>query len=382
MPMPDDLNALRARPFAEAVEKLEKMLLAGSSRVFLIGAGCSKCAGLPLMADLTQEVLTSSLLDSTTGEVLTAIQHLFDGSADANIEDYLSEIVDLLAIADRRSSREAPEKTVSLGGKFYDGEPLRTAVDKIKEVIAKNIEERNVSTEIHQKFVRAVHRPKRAGMSPPTRPVDYLVLNYDTVLEDALALECVPFADGLDGGVTGWWSPQTFKRDGLAARIFKLHGSINWFDLPNDPLPRRVGDRLQVAGLKGRRILIWPASTKYRETQMDPYAQLTGHARVALNSGPQRLLVICGYRFRDPHINLEIDRALRESEGALTVAAFTSDNVPSGQLEKWHKDDSVAEQVLIFANRGFFHGTNSADSSTDLLWWRFENVTRLLGGER
>ncbi len=234
MPMPDDLNALRARPFAEAVEKLEKMLLAGSSRVFLIGAGCSKCAGLPLMADLTQEVLTSSLLDSTTGEVLTAIQHLFDGSADANIEDYLSEIVDLLAIADRRSSREAPEKTVSLGGKFYDGEPLRTAVDKIKEVIAKNIEERNVSTEIHQKFVRAVHRPKRAGMSPPTRPVDYLVLNYDTVLEDALALECVPFADGLDGGVTGWWSPQTFKRDGLAARIFKLHGSINWFDLPND----------------------------------------------------------------------------------------------------------------------------------------------------
>ncbi len=115
---------------------------------------------------------------------------------------------------------------------------------------------------------------------------------------------------------------------------------------------------------------------------MDPYAQLTGHARVALNSGPQRLLVICGYRFRDPHINLEIDRALRESEGALTVAAFTSDNVPSGQLEKWHKDDSVTEQVLIFANRGFFHGTNSADSSTDLLWWRFENVTRLLGGER
>jgi hypothetical protein len=40
------------------------------------------------------------------------------------------------------------------------------------------------------------------------------------------------------------------------------------------------------------------------------------------------------------------------------------------------------EQVLLFANRGFFHGTQSATTTTDLLWWKFENITRLLGGER
>ena len=98
--------------------------------------------------------------------------------------------------------------------------------------------------------------------------------------------------------------------------------------------------------------------------------------------GSQCVLVVCGYGFGDAHINLELDRALRESAGDLTLVVFTSDNEPSGQLGKWHKDATVAEQVLVFANRGFFHGTQSATATKDLLWWKFENITRLLGGER
>ena len=100
------------------------------------------------------------------------------------------------------------------------------------------------------------------------------------------------------------------------------------------------------------------------------------------SGGSQCVLVVCGYRFSDAHINIEIDRALRESAGDLTVVVFTSDNEPSGQLAVWHHDASVTEQILVFANRGFFHGTQSTLATTDLLWWKFENVTRLLGGER
>ncbi len=382
MTVPDDLSALHEKPFADAVVKFEE-LLAQSGRAFLIGAGCSKCAGLPLTDELTKEALSSDALDDTTKKVLAALRGLFAGAADANIEDYLSELIDLLAIAERRTLRGATQKDVTLGGVSYSEALLRTAADQIKKGIAGAIEKK-VSIATHQDFCRALHRPQRPGKSPSGQTVDYLVLNYDTVLEDALALERVPFADGLDGGVTGWWSPQTFDRDGLAARVFKLHGSINWCEFPDDPLPRRVGDRLQIAGDKERRILIWPASTKYREAQLDPYAQLAARARRVLrpNGGSQCVLVVCGYRFSDAHINLELDRALRESGGQLTIVVFTSDNEPSGQLATWHKDAAVMEQVLVFANRGFFHGTQSAPTTTDLLWWKFENITRLLGGER
>lgn len=382
MTVPDDLTALNEKPLADAVVKFEELLAQGA-RAFLIGAGCSKCAGLPLTAELTQQALKNDALDGTTKAVLAAIIDLFVGAADANIEDYLSELIDLLAITERRTSRGATQKSVTVGGVSYSEASLRTAADQIKKGIA-GVIEKHVSIETHQNFVRSVHRPQRPGKLPSGQTVDYLVLNYDTVLEDALALERVPFADGFEGGVTGWWSPQTFDRTGLAARVFKLHGSINWCELPDDPLPRRIGNRLQIAGANERRILIWPASTKYREVQLDPYAQLAEHARRVLrpSGGSQCVLVVCGYRFSDAHINLELDRALRESAGNLTIVVFTSENEPSGQLATWHKDAAVMEQVLVFANRGFFHGIQSAPTTTDLLWWKFENITRLLGGER
>lgn len=382
MTVPDDLSALREKPFADAVMKFEE-LLAQSGRAFLIGAGCSKCAGLPLTTELTQEVLSSGVLGDTTKEILSAIRNLFAGAADANIEDYLSELIDLLAIVDRRDSMGATQKAISLGGESYSATVLRTAADDIKRGIAAIIDKK-VLVDTHRSFVAAMHRPLRPGKPTSGQTVDYLVLNYDTVLEDALALERVPFADGMDGGTTGWWSRQTFDRDGLAARVYKLHGSINWCEFPDDPLPRRVGSSLQIETAKERRILIWPASTKYRETQLDPFAQLAERARRVLRPSPgsQCVLVVCGYRFGDSHINLELDRALRESEGRLTIVVFASDGEPCGQLQKWHQDASVAEQVLVFAKRGFFHGAQSALAEKDLLWWKFENITRLLGGER
>jgi hypothetical protein len=378
----DDLSALRQKPFAEAVNKFEE-LIEQSGRAFLMGAGCSSCAGLPLTTELTQKVLSSSLLDDPTKNILGAIRDLFVGANDPNIEDYLSELIDLIAITGRRAARGANQRTVALGGVSYAEGLLRTAADQVKKGIAAIIET-EVVTETHQRFVRALHRPRRPGKATPVHALHYLVLNYDTVLEDALALERVPFADGLDGGATGWWRPETFEREGLAARVFKLHGSINWCEFSGDPLPRRIGSRLKIDATVERRILIWPASTKYRETQVDPFAQLTERTRRVLrpSNGLQCVLVVCGYRFGDSHINLEIERALRESKRQLTVVAFTSDNTPTGPLKEWHQDTSISEQVIVFANRGIFHGTHQEIANVDLLWWKFENITRLLEGER
>jgi hypothetical protein len=77
-----------------------------------------------------------------------------------------------------------------------------------------------------------------------------------------------------------------------------------------------------------------------------------------------------------------MDRALRESAGDLTIVVFTSENDPTGQMKAWTEDARIRDQVLIFANRGFFHGDVSERSDTDLVWWKFENITRLLRGER
>lgn len=377
----DDLSPLKSKPFSGAVDKLEELMTHGG-RAFLLGAGCSHCAGLPLTAQLTTTALESTTLDLTTKEILTAIQKNFEGATFPNIEDYLSELVDLLAIADRRKARGATKQCIELGGKFYSAESLHEAAEQIKRAIATVIDT-PVLIETHWKFVKAVHRPLRPGKSGNNQRVDYLVLNYDTLIEDALALEKVLFTDGLDGGVTGWWNVKTFSQDGLAARVLKLHGSINWSQFPGETLPRRVPKSIGGASVTSQRIVIWPASTKYRETQLDPYSQLASLAREVLRpkDGSQRVLAICGYKFGDSHINIELDRALRESRD-LTMVIFWSDETLDSTLQNWHEDPSVHEQVLIYGRRGFWHGNTVDVASTDLPWWKFENIARLLGGER
>lgn len=377
----NELSIVFESPFSEAIQRLED-LLSQSGRAFLLGAGCSKCANLPLTAELTQKVLESEILDAKSKLILEEIQKLFEGATPAaHIEDFLSELVDLLAITNRRATRNAPANTVSLGGVDYSEADLSAATEEIKRAIAGVINQK-VAIQTHRRFVDALHRPLRPGKSSPGQSIDYLVLNYDTIMEDALALARVPFADGMDGGVSGWWNPATFDRNDLSARVFKLHGSINWHELPGNLLPHRVAANVELPDPEARRILIWPASTKYRETQLDPYAQLADRARRVLNPnrGTQRVLVVCGYSFGDAHINIEIERGLKSSAGDLTVVAFTNEDAPVGKLKEWHEDQGITDQVLIFANKGFFHGQDVRKSDDPLRWWKFEHITEILEG--
>ena len=95
----NELSNVFESPFSDSIGKLEE-LLTQNGRAFLLGAGCSKCANLPLTSELTNKVLDSDILNNESKEILSSIRNLFkDSSPVAQIEDFLSELVDLLAIA-------------------------------------------------------------------------------------------------------------------------------------------------------------------------------------------------------------------------------------------------------------------------------------------
>ena len=379
--MPTTYHCLPKSPSRRRVTQFRDLVNGCDGLSFLIGAGCSRCAGLPLTKELTDKVLADPEIDDASKDILLAVKGIFADADDAHIEDYLSEIVDLLAITDRRAERGVKENTIAVGSALYSAEQLRTASNQIKRAIARAIDGK-VKITTHQDFVTSVHQPVRVGRPAAAQPVDYMVLNYDTILEDALALRNILYADGLYGGATGWWDPTTFDSRGLSARVIKVHGSIDWCQFRNESSPRRLGRSVESPLEVDLPVLIWPSSTKYQEAQLDPFAQLLNRARLAMRpaAGSQRLLVICGYSFGDSHINLEIDKALQESDGKLTVAAFTDGAEPTGLLKKWQGDPLLRQQVLIFAKRGFFHGENQMTSANDLPWWKFEVLTRILGG--
>ncbi len=378
----DELASLRREPFAGQIVQLTK-LLSQSRRAFVIGAGCSKCAGLPLMEELTRSVLEALDRNGTAHAILAGLQSNFDGSKGCTIEDYMSELVDHIAIAERRKLRAANAATASINSANYGPEDLARALIEIKNSVASVIGDAKPTISVHRQFVRAIHQLLQSGRAGKPSRVDYYTLNYDTLFEDALSLERIPVADGFNGGATGWWDARAYDDSSAQARILKVHGSIDWCLWDSDVLPRRVRQGLDV-GATREPVLIWPASTKYREAQRDPFAQIIEAMRRSLRPNPdtQVVLTICGYSFGDAHVNVELDRALRESDGRLTIIAFTNEDEPKGQLQEWRGDMDIRDQVRIHANRGFFHGTTEERSDADLPWWRFEILTRLLGGER
>lgn len=381
-PTPDELTPLRTPELQPAIEDLTK-LLSQSKRVFLLGAGCSKCAGLPLMFELTDKVIKSIDPKDDAHTILEGLVEQFKGKGSCTIEDYMSELVDLISIAERRELKECKSSEVEIAGKKYTAPVLRKALTTIKSKIREAIASENVEIHHHRQFVRAVHGRLDLGKSGSHPPVDYFTLNYDMLIEDSLSLERVPHADGFNGGATGWWDGDKYQDTAMKARVFKIHGSIDWCLMDDDVMPRRVRPDL-TAGTMTEDVLIWPASTKYREAQRDPHAQIIERLRRALRPGQnsEAVLAISGYSFGDDHINLELDKALRQSGGRLTVLVFTGADGPEGLVKEWLDDPRIREHVRLHANKGFFHADQQITSTKDLPWWRFEILIRLLGGDR
>lgn len=378
--MSDDLSVFSSPELKDVVQDMRD-LLSQSRLAFLLGAGCSKIAGLPLMPELTETVLDHSGIAEDTKKLLDKVQELFSGAASATIEDYMSEIVDLLSIAERRTLRGATQSKVSVGDQERDASELQIALDEIKKAVSSAIGDKEVNISVHQQFVRAIHGSLQAGKAGSG--VDYFVLNYDTLIEDALGLERVVYCDGFTGAATGWWKPSVFRPDGKAARVFKIHGSIDWCLLKDDSLPRRIRSGIKTESGRNH-VLIYPAATKHQETQRDPFAQMLHYMRQSLcpDEGKEMVLAICGYSFGDSHIDLEIENALYQSEGRLTVAAFIASDEPEGKLRNWLDDSTINEQIRVYANKGYFHGNKQSKQDSDLPWWKFEILARLLGGER
>lgn len=354
-------------------------LLSQNRIAFLLGAGCSIKAGLPLMLDLTKDVLDNGANSSETKKLLKIICDSFTGSCTATIEDYMSEIVDHLAIAERRKQRGAAQAKILIGDQEYESSNLEKALDEIKKSIVSCINKNKVDISNHQRFVRAIHTILEAGKS--TRTINYFVLNYDTLIEDALGLEKVTFIDGFTGGSTGWWDSKLFQNNNVAARVFKLHGSIDWCLLDGDSLPRRIRSNI-ITESEPKHVLIYPSATKYQETQRDPFAQIMKIMRDCLSPvGDEDLvLVICGYNFGDAHINLEIENALYQSRDYLQIAAFISQDEPHGKLKDWLDDPIISKQIITYSNKSYFH-ENKITSKKELPWWKFEILAKILGSE-
>lgn len=375
-------------------------------QMWLLGAGVSKESGVPLMYPLTDRV--EEMLEGNEQTDFRAIRAELPKAA--HVEHVLSHIGDLIALASRTAT-----KTVTLGTEKRELENLRGLHSRVQQHIrdtmrwgyspaegdkaekigtqAKPI----VTVDAHCRFVKALFNVRRAGLERRP-PVAFFTTNYDTLLEDAIALCRVPATDGFVGGSMGFWDPDReefgfgtpfFPHGGFQARIFKLHGSIDWFVSEEDVVVRRRDGAGYPADEPGR-LLMYPQASKYQVTQRDPFARLFGAFRAGVSDPNPGLLAICGYSFGDEHINEEIERAMKYRSNQLTVVAFVAQPEDAGEdqglppaLSRWLREAPWKERLLVLGNRGVYHGSLEnryppGSASSLHAWWSFEGLTKLL----
>ena len=380
--------------------------LSSPKQTWLLGAGVSFRANIPLMDPLTDRVLdvVRTKIFSTEDDTSKIIDFLEeDIPENANIEHILTHLCDFISMAQRSRTR-----TVVIKNEMTSAERLihihKTLLETISDVVRLGYrppilgedgqaqedalvgtpEATIVRVEDHLAFVNAIFSATLAGLEGIRTPVEFFTTNYDTLLEDALALNQISYQDGFTGGAVAFWDKRNYSiQPSTRAIVTKLHGSIDWYHQLKDFSRLFRVRRHDTYPGEGGGVMIYPQAIKYLDAQRDPFAELFHRFRNRLEAGKDQVLLICGYSFGDEHINAEIENALSAPRSQLTIVAFSEERegaLPK-TLERWRLQEGWGDQIFIASQFGLYQGAmgpifGQTEGRRD--WWTFEGVTELL----
>lgn len=328
-------------PYRRTTDLLQR-LAPNKMRVgFFIGAGCSLSVQgadgnplIPEIAGLTKQVKGYLDNDATLKAVAqTAWDRVAArGIPTPTVEDMLSHIRTLQSLCGKGEKGEIDGFSADILDKLD-----LTICEQVRKIVSKPLPTSDTPYHVLASWIQAI---------PRDRPVEIFTTNYDLSLEQALEEQLVPYFDGFVGSDSAFLDLDSMAEDDLPprwARLWKIHGSINWWMTAKQRI-RRSRDKVE-----GEQLLIYPSHLKYDQSRQMPYYAMLDRLRVFLRSD-QCVLLTCGYSFGDEHINAIIAQGLSGNSNAACLGMIFNDrdNVPKGvDLAKRH-----ANLTLLAADGG------------------------------
>ena len=290
--------------------------------VILAGAGLSCGAGLPASVGLA-EGFKSLLLSKTGAEdyinALRQLHYYLEGAirfqkAKLGLDPAGSINIEELCIAARTlHQREQSSLAPFVSGWHPHLEHLIRS-SGVQDLLANYIDElyRHINTALATPETQQIAFLDRfVEWSRAFKGLHFFTLNYDTSLEEAVSSSCqhteeVSLIDGFDDH-GGAWKPELLNSDKASFFLYKLHGSLDWFNEPEFGLVcRRKLEPERVQEMEGDRPhLIFGIESKL--TGQQPFFTLTHKFYERLSSAS--LLLVIGYSFADVHINSLIEQS-------------------------------------------------------------------------
>lgn len=324
--LPDnpDLNDLGTgvEPWLSALFQSEHLSL-------LVGSGLSTAVHCLAAGQYKNQMGRPSLSDHCPYKA--DIEHHTNSSAKvlgrgdkANIEDYFRVICDLL---NGLRYMDAPDRQKEYEELLKEyGDSLKTFVDGIltneNEIASARPSSRAEAMNTLISFLMSF-----ASRTGTRDRLNIFTTNYDRIIELGAELAGLHLLDRFTGSmfpifrasrldVDMHYNPPGIRGEPRylegVARYAKIHGSIDWVSCEKDirrlSLPfgtQNVGTFLDASGFKGisaTDVMIFPNSSKDRETAQYPYVELFRDFAAAL-CRPNSTIVTYGYSFGDEHIN-------------------------------------------------------------------------------
>lgn len=307
-----DPNISAHDPYRRVTDILQRLAPGRMRIAFLLGAGCplairdGEKALIPDIAGLTSLVKESLLQDPETKEVANALWSRVEGReiAKPTIEDLLSHARTLLSLCGDSGIDGFSKK----GLEAFD----QGACATVRKAVSKSLPSEGTPYHTLASWIQSIYRE---------HAVEIFTTNYDELMEQALENRGVPYFDGFVGAASAFLDLESMVEDDLPARwarLWKMHGSINWW-LTKKNQVRRSRDKIE-----GEQLLIYPSHLKYDQSRQMPYLAMLDRLRVFLRSH-QSVVVTCGYSFVDEHINAYLAQGLAGNPNASCLALIHGD---------------------------------------------------------
>jgi len=312
---------------------------------YLLGAGTSylNSTGYPLAFELWD--LIKDGLDPTERE---PIQRKLDEGAGG-----LEEALDLL---DDGGAQDTPFRHT------------------VTAAIAEYFIQLNPSLDLHAEFM--LRLSKRADTATKV-----FTLNYDPLVERAAEQARVRLIDGYSGvehayfdsamfeervgQIRGTHKGRQFDETVKPIHLYKLHGSLGWYECPTKGVRRCAYGTPPPENTK--RLMIPPQRRKANDTMVPPYSALWSSFRGSLgqDARPLNRLVCIGYGFADEHVNSVLEPALARSDFTLLILTRS---LSDGAWDRWSQK---AEAIVVTETRCSLYG-ETGTGHQDL--WSFERL--------
>lgn len=278
---------------------------------FFLSAGCPLAVEMstetaPLIPDIAglTKYVSSELKSKDENKSIYDIlleELIKTGKKNPNIEDILSFVRGL--------------KQISAGATDVRGLKESELDDLEKDICKKIVEKINVSlpnqeTPYHQ-LAKWIHLIDRGDS-----PIECFTTNYDLLIEQAFEEIGVAYFDGFVGARQPFFDLRAIE-DSLIpkhwTRLWKVHGSINWFLNSNNDVYRSTEVKTNDS------YIIHPSHLKYDQSRKMPYLALIDRLNAFLRQ-PSSVLITSGYSFADTHLNDTIINALKANPTAMVIA--------------------------------------------------------------